>query len=597
LAELRKRRAGPPAAGIPRRRAGARVAAAAAALLGAGALALASTGASAAGARQRGVAATQRPNIVVVMTDDQTLASVSTQGHVRDQIGRAGATFANNFVNYSLCCPSRATFLTGLYEHNHHVRGNAPPEGGFDRFQRVDGDNTLPIWLEDAGYYTGMVGKYLNGYGLKNPTLVPPGWSEWHGVVGIVNFYDYRVNQNGNLIGFGSAPTDYVDDVITGTAVNFINRRAPRRPFFLYVSYKSPHGGGPHPSGTRCANGPPEPAPRHFGQFAGTPLPQPPNFNESDVSDKPRFVQSSPILTPDRIDREQTLYQCEQESLQGVNDGVNQIIKALRASGELRNTYVIYTSDNGFFHGEHRIYTGKVKAYEPSIRVPLMIRGPGIPRGITVHDLSINADLAPTIVDLAHADADRVMNGLSLVPDIEHPRQKLGRRLLIEGNNFVAIRTARYKFVQYFDGEQELYDEELDPYELQNQIANPAYAPVAGLLANELLHLRDCHRAGCRRPPHVKVRLHYHRGRARTGGPCSHGPVIAKLEGRDADLLVEADFTIGGHAAGAVHAAPFQRSVPRRRLQPSGHLRLHVRAELLDGREFTRAAALPPRCG
>jgi N-acetylglucosamine-6-sulfatase len=598
LAEPSEPRAGRSVAGIPRRRARRRLVATAAVLAG-GALALAAGAGTAVGAHHRSQAAATRPNIVVILSDDQTVASVATQGHVVDQIGHAGATFANNFVNYSLCCPSRATFLTGLYAHNHHVLGNAPPKGGFDRFERLDAGNDLPLWLLGAGYRTGAIGKYLNGYGLTNPTLVPPGWSQWDVVAGIVNYYDYQLNENGTLVGFGSDPSSYVDDVITGKAVDFIDRNAPRRrPFFLYVGYKAPHGGGPHPTGSRCANGPPEPPPRHFGQFAGTPLPEPPNFNEADVSDKPRFVQNSPLLTPQRIAAEQTLYQCELESLQGVNDGVNQIMRALRSSGELKNTYVIYTSDNGFFHGEHRIYTGKVKVYEPSIRVPLLMRGPGIRHGVTVKDLTINADLAPTIVDLAHADADRVMNGISLLSDLEHPDQELGRRLLIEGNNFHAIRTARYKFVQYDDGEQELYDEQLDPYELQNQIANPAYAPVAAILSEELSHLRDCVRAGCRRPPHIKLRLHYRRSTSPAGTACSRGPVTVSLEGRNANLLVEADFTVAGTAAGALHAPPFQIVVPLSELGTGRqHVRVHALANLLDGRELTLGTTLPPRCG
>ena len=598
MAELGKPRAGVPAAGVACRRAGMRLALAAGALLAGGTLALGPAAAVASpGKRDR--AAPKRPNIVVVMSDDQTVPSVSTQGHVVSQIGRAGATFANNFVNFSLCCPSRATFLTGLYARNHHIFGNAPPKGGFNRFERLDADNDLPLWLQSAGYYTGAVGKYLNGYGLRDPTLVPPGWNQWDVVSGIVNYYNYALNENGTVVNFGADPSDYVDDVTTGNAVDFIDRNAPRkRPFFLYVGYKAPHGGGPHPTGSRCTNGPPEPPQRHVGQFAGTPLPEPPNFNEADVSDKPRFIQNTPLLTPARIDSEQTLYQCELEALQGVNDGVNRIMSALRASGELKNTYVIYTSDNGFFHGEHRVYTGKVKVYEPSIRVPLLMRGPGIRRGIKVHDLTINADLAPTITDLAHADADRVMNGISLVPDIEHPKQELGRRLLIQANNFVAIRTARYKFVQYFDGEQELYDEELDPYELQNQITNPAYAQVAAILSDELSHLRDCRRAGCRRPPHVRLRLHYRRSTSRRGIPCSQSDVIAKLEGRNANLLVEADFTFNGVAVGAIHSPPFQLVVRRSDLGTGRqHVRVHVTADLLDGRELTLAASLPPSCG
>jgi arylsulfatase A-like enzyme len=516
---------------------------------------------------------------------------------VLNEIGAHGATFDNSFVNYSLCCPSRSTFLTGLYAHNHHVLGNAPPRGGFVRFERVDANNDLPLWLQASGYYTGEVGKYLNGTGNTSPTEVPPGWNEWYGVAGPVNFYNYALNENGTLVDYGEQPSDYVDDVITGKAVDFIHRNADQTsPFFLYVAYKAPHGGPPHPSGQRCANGPPEPPPRHFGQFSDTPLPEPPDFNEADVSDKPRFVQETPLLTPERIAAEQTLYQCELESLQGVDDGVNSIVDALKSAGTLKNTLLIYTSDNGFFHGEHRIYTGKVKVYEPSIRVPLFMRGPGIPDGVHVRDLVINADLAPTIVEAARARTHRVMNGISIVSDAQHPRRELGRRLLIEGDNFRAIRTQRFKFVQYSDGEQELYDEQTDPYELQNQVNNPFYAPIKDLLAEELSHLRDCRQDGCARLPRLEVKLHYSRAHSRLGGPCTRGNVTAKVAGEDAGLVVQSDFTVNGAAIPAVTAAPFQVVVPARSLDARHHARVHVKIEMLDGRELTLATTLPPRC-
>jgi hypothetical protein len=183
------------------------------------------------------------------------------------------------------------------------------------------------------------------------------------------------------------------------------------------------------------------------------------------------------------------------------------------------------------------------------------------------------------------------------VPDTQHPQQELGRRLLIEGNNFHAIRTARYKYVQYDDGEQELYDEALDPYELQNQITNPAYAPVATLLASELTHLRDCAQAGCRRPPHVRLMLHYQRSHSSLGFACSRGPVTVKLEGRNSNLLVEGDFTVAGTAAGAIHAPPFQVVVPLSELGVRRqHVRVHAVADLLDGRQLTLGTTLPPRC-
>jgi arylsulfatase A-like enzyme len=540
-----------------------------------------------------------RPNVVVIMSDDQTVDSLQYQKHVLNEIGKHGATFDNSFVNYSLCCPSRSTFLTGLYAHNHHVVGNAPPRGGFVRFERIDADNDLPLWMQATGYYTGEVGKYLNGTGNVNPTEVPPGWNEWDGVAGPVNFYNYTLNENGTIVNYGEQPSDYLDDVITGKAVDFIHRNATGpSPFFLYVAYKAPHGGPPHPSGQRCANGAPEPPPRHFGQFANTPLPEPPDFNEADVSDKPRFVQQTPLLTPERIASEQTLYQCELESLQGVDDGVNSIIDALKTAGTLKNTLIIYTSDNGFFHGEHRIYTGKVKVYEPSIRVPLLMRGPNIPSGVHVRDMVINADLAPTIVAAARArkHTHRIMNGLPIISDTQHPRRLLGRRLLIEGDNFHAIRTQRYKFVQYDDGEQELYDEQVDPYELQNEVNNPFFAPIKSILSEELSHLRDCHQQGCARLPKLGIKLHYSRGESSSGGPCTRDDVVVKVRGRDRPLVVQSNFTLNGVAAGVVTAAPFQIVVPVRNLDSRHHAQAHATVDMLDGRELTLSKALPPRC-
>lgn len=537
-----------------------------------------------------------RPNVVVVMTDDETVRELRFQDHVLSSIADRGATFRNSFVNYPLCCPSRTTFMTGLYASNHHVEDNAPPRGGFDRFERVDSANTLPVWLQDAGYSTAEIGKFLNGYGYSDATLIPPGWSEWYGVSGGVGFYNYQINENGSLVSYREEPSDWIDDVITRRAVEFIDRVAPGRPpYFLYVSYKSPHGGGPHPSGSRCSGGPPEPAPRHFGDFAGERLPRPPNFNEADVSDKPGFVQSLPVLTDDRIAEDQTLYQCELESLAGVDDGVRQIMRALRGTGELANTLIIYTSDNGFFHGEHRIYTGKTKVYEPSIRVPLLMRGPGIPEGVRVRDLVTNADLAPTIVRATGIDADRIMNGRPILSDARQPQRLLGRSLLLEARNYVGIRTERYKYVSYRDGEQELYDLRTDPYELQNLATGLPYGEVQSLLANELSTLRNCRRGNCHRLPKLDTKLHYSRKKSPFGGPCTRGPVRVEFERSDRHLLVAADFTVAGNTA-RVTTAPFELTIPRSELPVKDHLRLDVRAELLDGRELTLSGKLPSRC-
>jgi N-acetylglucosamine-6-sulfatase len=448
-------------------------------------------------------AAPRTPNVLVIESDDQTVESMRIMNNVNSLIGAEGATFQNSFVNYSLCCPSRATFLTGQYEHNHGVTNNVGPTGGFQRFESLHGSNNLAVWLQDAGYYTGMIGKYLNGY--TNSPPVPPGWSEWHAAAPNDQYvYNYRLNNNGTVVSYGQNPADFKQDVLTGKAVDFVNRRAhASQPFFLWLTYTAPHVGSPDPNPnppSDCAAAA-KPAPRHAHAFDSEPLPRPPNFNEADVSDKPAAIRSLPLLTAGGIADIQRKYRCELESLLSVDEGVKKVVDALRASGELSNTLIVYTSDNGYFHGEHRIPKGKLHIYEESIRVPLEMRGPGIPRRVNVGDLAINADLAPTIVDAANAKPGLVMDGLSLIPVAQNPGIEQGRELLIEEPSFEAIRTERYMYAEHSTGETELYDLLKDPFELQSRHNAPAYASVKAQLAHDLHQLENCAGPSCRINP------------------------------------------------------------------------------------------------
>jgi N-acetylglucosamine-6-sulfatase len=451
-----------------------------------------------------GEAATQaRPNVVVIETDDQTAESVRVMTNVNSLIGTQGTTFENSFVNYSLCCPSRATFLTGQYMHNHGVTSNSGPTGGSQRFLELHGTDNLAVWLQKAGYYTGMVGKYLNGY--ENDPLVPPGWSEWHATAAPnwLEVYDYAINDNGKFTGYGEDPTDYKTDVLSRRAVGFVQRRAPStQPFFLWLTYVAPHVGGPYddPNPPTDCWAAAKPAPRHADAFDTEPLPKTPNFNEADVSDKPEAIRDRPLLSSGSITNIQRKYRCALESLLAVDDGVKKVVQALVANGELNNTLLIYTSDNGFFYGEHRIPEGKQHIYEESIRVPLLMRGPGIPQGQRVNDLAINADLAPTILDAASATPGLVMDGRSLIPVAQNPGIERGRQLLIEQPNLKAIRTERYMYAEHSTGERELYDLANDPYELQSLQDHPAYATVEALLAERLHQLQDCAGTSCRVP-------------------------------------------------------------------------------------------------
>jgi N-acetylglucosamine-6-sulfatase len=448
-------------------------------------------------------ASAPRPNVVVVMSDDQTAESMRVMANVDQLLARQGATFANNFVSYSLCCPSRSTFLSGQYAHNHGVMGNAPPQGGYEKWRPTEG-NSLPVWLQRAGYRTVHIGKYLNGYGRQDPTHVPSGWSEWYGSVdpSTYQYYGYTLNENGRLVKYGATAQEYQADVYTAKAVDTVKRLAPRsQPFFLSVAYLAPHSGGPRESDDPPNQATPVPAPRHRDHFANEPLPTPPSFNEADVSDKPAAVRRRPVLRAPRIAGITENYRQRLESILGVDEGVAAIVRALRESGELSNTLFVYTSDNGFFHGEHRIPAGKVQLYEPSVRVPLVLRGPGVPRGVRLTQQSINVDLAATIVDAANARAGRTLDGVSLLPVLRNRTRSLGRDVLLETPNYAAIHTPRYVYAEYRTGERELYDLKNDPDELTSQHENPAYAQVRSDLARRLLRLRACKGATCRHRP------------------------------------------------------------------------------------------------
>ena len=352
--------------------------------------------------------------------------------------------------------------------HNHRVLGNKYPSGGFRRFQELHGNYNLAVWLQRAGYYTAMIGKYLNEY--ANDPPVPPGWSEWRAAPEGYGVYNYPLNENGTLVHYGQDPADFKQDVLTWKAVNFVNRRAPlAKPFFLWLTYTAPHWSPPDPN----PNPPYDCQPRREAGAAPRPRVRLRAAAEApELQRGRRLRQAAPrsatsrVLSANQITDIQRKYRCELESLLSVDEGVKKVVDALRAKAELGNTVLIYTSDNGYFHGEHRIPKDKQHIYEESIRVPLQMRGPGIPRGVQVGSLAINADLAPTLVDLANANPGRAMDGRSLIPVANNPGIEQGRELLIEEPSFKAIRTERYMYAEHHTGEKELYDLMNDPFEL-----------------------------------------------------------------------------------------------------------------------------------
>src|SRR5262245_207007 len=368
-------------------------------------------------------------NVLVIMTDDQTVDDMRVLPKTRALLAAEGTTFSNSFVAYPLCCPSRSTFLTGQYAHNHGVLANGGANGGY---QRLDHSNTLPVWLQEAGYYTAHLGKYLNNYGVDSPEA-PPGWSRWFGLIdpSTYELYGYTVSDDGVPVTHGNRAADYQTDVLAEEAERILRSRAGEsQPFFVTVAPIAPHL--ERIDGKQVA---PRPAPRYDDRFAAEPLPVKPSFNEADVGDKPPHIRKLPALSAAKATRETAIYRARLASLLAVDDLVERLVKALADTGQLERTVIVFTSDNGFLLGEHRILDQKYYPYEESIRVPLIIRGSGFPAGATAAQLVSNVDLAPTIITSTGAKPGRVMDGRPLLPLALDAAQGKDRTLLIEGVN------------------------------------------------------------------------------------------------------------------------------------------------------------------
>jgi N-acetylglucosamine-6-sulfatase len=434
------------------------------------------------------------PNILFVMTDDQDQESVARMDKLQSSLVEQGTTFENAFVTTPQCCPSRATFLRGQYAHNHQILSNNPPLGGFEKFRNSGRQqSTVATWLDDAGYSTAYVGKYLNGYGERKRTRhIPPGWDRWWVREGGAGGDDgtYDVNENGHL---RSIPFDNLHDTdyFSRRATEFIrNHETDPDPWFMVVAPTAPHA-------------PAHFAKRHAGMFRGAEMPKPPSFNEADVSDKPRWVQNKPRLDARGVKHEQEYWRKVQRSLQSVDDLVGEAVAALSATGQLENTYVVYASDNGYLFYRHR-EDGKGAPYEEAIGIPLIVRGPGVPQGVVRSQLVANTDWAPTIAAWAETTPPSFVDGRSLVPLLsQNPPEAWRKRLLIEFfkgfRKFRGIRTSDGQvYVEYVGtGEKELYDLETDPYQLENSYrsADPA---LKEKLASSLNALRACSKEACR---------------------------------------------------------------------------------------------------
>jgi N-acetylglucosamine-6-sulfatase len=436
----------------------------------------------------------KRPNVIVIDTDDMNQSDIWVMRNTLALLGAKGTTFDNSYVSYPLCCPSRATFLTGQYAHNHGVITD-------QQYGQLDNSNTLAVWLRHAKYRTAMVGKYLNGYGVLYPREIPPGWTQWFALTGGTEQkrYAYNMNENGKLVYYPRKQRNYIDYTLDAKVNGLLKQWAiSPKPFFLYYNPSNPHGERALPSwSTRD----PEPAPQYLGVFGDATVPRYPNFDEPDVSDKPEEIRGLPRLSDELIADLDRRYRGRIESLLSVDDEVKKIIGLVRKYGDKRKTFFIFTSDNGLEMGAHRIEF-KNYLYEEGERVPLIIRGPNIPQGATRQQLVANIDLAPTIVSLTHATPLRVMDGLNLLPLIHDPTNNPGRDLLFESNDIGAfgVGSGPWKYTAWNNGDEELYNIQTDPYELNNLLFGPGainFASIRDQLAAKLAQLRNCSGASC----------------------------------------------------------------------------------------------------
>ena len=497
-----------------------------------------------------------RPNFVVIQTDDQNARTVRAKlrgevggfqrvmPHALRQIVRKGTEFRNYYASSPVCSPSRASLLSGQYAWNSGIEGNTGPNGGWSgwRNHRIYRQN-LATTLQDAGYRTAHIGKFTNGnYHKPNGRVesrVPPGWDNWitPSFVRGTHFYGYRLNVNGQVTdpignpfygqdGPGIDPPScalrdpvdfwpngschYSGDVFAMAAVRQI-RRSQNEPFFIQVDFQAPHGDVAGPRG-------PQPATRSLRIASNTPLPRPPSFNEGDFSDKPALIRAyAPRqMGPRQLSRLSSSYRRYVESLRSLDDGIGAILRELRSTGKLRNTYVFLLSDHGLFLGEHRFDWGKFLPYEDSASPFMAVRGPGVPRGSINREVTGNIDVPVTIMRLAKAEPNYEVDGRSLKPYWKRPGQRSNRAMAITINSgqageasasaqapalrYRGFRVRQYKYIRYYRGGEELYDLGVDPEELKNRIDSPRYGAVRAYMRANLKRVTNCAGPACRVP-------------------------------------------------------------------------------------------------
>ena len=482
----------------------------------------------------------KRPNVLVIETDDMRWDDLRWMPNVRRLLQRRGLSFENSFAPYPLCCPSRSSFLSGQYTHNHHVYTHLEPYG----FAAFPDRRSIATVLQGAGYQTGLFGKYLNGYGEQylrsggsSLNYVPPGWDQWY--AGSDHLWDYDhpnhgggtytynhlvQNINGKIHSFpGRYSTDVVAEQARAGITGFSKTRAP---WFVWWTPTAPHHGLP------VEPDDPLPTRRHDGEFSSWDTPGRPEWvkgrfdgrithgsgtpssgsAEKIIKDKPNYLRRQPELTATEKAAETEVTRQRAESLFALDVQIRRTYAHLRKIGELENTVIAFTSDNGYYLGEHRKRTGKITLHEPSLRVPLLIAGPGVPHGRR-YDPVTTIDLAPTLAAYAGTKMNRA-DGTSLLPIIRGD-QGWDRAVVTEGMmgfgryaeefdlgrsplDTRGLRLGRWKLTRYSTREKELYDLRTDPLELRNLARVPAHAGTLRKMLDLYARYHDCRGAECR---------------------------------------------------------------------------------------------------
>jgi len=461
-------------------------------------------------ARTSGSAATgpakggERPNILYVLTDDLSWNLVKYMPHVREMM-KKGTTFSNFFATDSLCCPSRSSILTGEFPHNTGVYDNKGDDGGYGAF-KAHGDERKCYGprLQQAGYRTGFMGKYLNEYdpadkqGTSKP-FVPRGWDEWDVAGNGYPEYNYKINENGRVERKGHKPEDYLTDVISRRATEFINKSAKsKKPFMLETATFAPHG-------------PSTPAPQDRKKFPGLKAPRNSAFDKATEHAPEWQKQIRPLTAKDKQQIDDKFAK-RVRSVQAVDRMIGHLENVLKDAGQADNTYLMFGSDNGFHMGEHQLRPGKMTAYDTDINVPLTVTGPGVRSGKRVPELAQNTDMNPTFQELAGLKPSSTVDGSSLA-GLMHGRSPADWRksVLVEHHHetdrkgdpdrqkqnagdpptYNAIRTANELYVEYSDGEREYYTPDSDPHETDNKIGSLS-ADRRAALHEKLRALHHC---------------------------------------------------------------------------------------------------------